>query len=338
MKKEDTLARLVLFDVLVLRAWALALSKIHMISVTEFDDIHAALEKIGSDVEKHPELVAGLLPRNAREYANNRAQEALGPLWEKCRQGLGDRERDLVTFRLWMVDAGAHCRVAIDELICSLLRLARQSREFVIFPPNCELTEPVLFGHWLLGQIEALLRDSGRMRDILDRSDECALGSGGGGGAALPVDREVLAGELGFARATENCHDSLHNLEFAWELASATNVAMTHVQSIRDGCAALTNERAWSAGTAPREAQAGQGAAVQTYFFDLLNEFHEFVKSTAAWIDKITIHDQLLKLSDVDAAVRASIESRKCLGGTHPDVVERRLAVLEARYPEMDNG
>ena len=59
--------------------------------------------------------------------------------------------------------------------------------------------EPITFGHWAAAHAWGLVRDRERLRDARARVDVLPLGSGALAGTSLPLDREAMAPDLGFA-------------------------------------------------------------------------------------------------------------------------------------------
>lgn len=321
--------KLAIHDLLVLRAWAGALAKAHVLSVTEFEDIQNGLEKIGADVESAEVVFASPSPKGAREWVDSRAQQVLGALFVKLTTHLGHRERDVTVFRLWMLEAAAAARHAMEQFAVSLLKLAHRSRSFVVLPPNFNITEPCLLSFWILSKIDAVARDLDRLRDALDRGDECALGSGEGLGCAFPIDRELLASELGFVRVCDNALDGIHNVEFAWELASASNVAIARVREICSDCVLLAPHRFDGGGAAP---PADTPEAAPTFFFEILASLFSAAEAAAGYIDTIEVTEQLITIDEADESVRKAIIAKNGAAGTSPEAVDRRIAVLRGRF------
>ena len=67
---------------------------------------------------------------------------------------------------------------------------------------HLQRAEPVLLAHWLLAYVEMFLRDADRLTDCRKRLNVCPLGSGAVAGATLPLDRALMANQLGFDAPT----------------------------------------------------------------------------------------------------------------------------------------
>ena len=80
--------------------------------------------------------------------------------------------------------------------------------------------QPILFSHYALGLLRNVLRAMrAACEDCRERADELPMGAGALAGTTLPVNRERLARELGFARAACNSLDVTSDRDFVAELA-----------------------------------------------------------------------------------------------------------------------
>jgi len=91
---------------------------------------------------------------------------------------------------------------------------------------------PVTVGHHLLAHAEALLRDAERARHAYDAADAMPLGSGALAGTTLPLQRELVARELGFARLTRNSMDAVADRDFALDLIYACVTVGIHLSRL----------------------------------------------------------------------------------------------------------
>lgn len=115
------------------------------------------------------------------------------------------------------------------ELRQTLLQRVRAEVD-TIMPGYTHLqhAQPMTFGWYLLGVEAALARDANRLEDALKRMDECPLGAGAFAGTRLPINRERVAGLLGFSRAQPHPLDAVGNPDAVIELASVgTQLSMT---------------------------------------------------------------------------------------------------------------
>src|SRR4029079_4728002 len=70
--------------------------------------------------------------------------------------------------------------------------------------------------------------------DWRERADVLPLGSGALAGTGFPIDRALVAHELGFARVGENSLDGVSDRDFVLELAAALAILMTHLSRLAE--------------------------------------------------------------------------------------------------------
>jgi len=97
---------------------------------------------------------------------------------------------------------------------------------------HLQRAQPITVGHHLLAHAEPLLRDAERFRHAYDAADEMPLGSGALAGSTLPMQREVVARELGFKRLTANSIDAVADRDFALDLVYACVAAAIHLSRL----------------------------------------------------------------------------------------------------------
>jgi argininosuccinate lyase len=94
---------------------------------------------------------------------------------------------------------------------------------------HLQTAQPVTFGHHLLAYVEMLARDRGRLADARRRLNECPLGSAALAGTSFPIDRDMTARALGFARPAANSLDAVSDRDFALEFLAAAAIAAMHL-------------------------------------------------------------------------------------------------------------
>ena len=106
-----------------------------------------------------------------------------------------------------------HCEgqiPALRELANVLIARAEEHLD-TILPGYTHLqrAQPVRLAHHLLAYVWMLGRDRTRLAAAIAATDECPLGSGALSGVGFPVDRAMVAKELGFARPSPNSLDAV---------------------------------------------------------------------------------------------------------------------------------
>ncbi|XP_048131214.1 argininosuccinate lyase, chloroplastic [Rhodamnia argentea] len=133
-------------------------------------------------------------------------------------------------FRLWCRDTIDRIVTCIIHLQVSLVTLALKNED-VIIPgiTHMQRAQPVLLRHHLLGYIEQLEHDIGRLVDCRDRLNFCPLGACALAGTGLPIDRFMTAEELGFSAPMRNSIDAVSDRDFVMEFLSANYTIAEHL-------------------------------------------------------------------------------------------------------------
>jgi argininosuccinate lyase len=136
--------------------------------------------------------------------------------------GRSRNDQVAVDLRLYCRDACVRLTAAVAALVDAL---GRQAEAHADLPApgytHLQRAQPVTAGHHLLAHAEPLLRDAVRLRAAYEAADVLPLGSGALAGSTLPLRRDVVARELGFARLTRNTMDAVADRDFALDLVYA---------------------------------------------------------------------------------------------------------------------
>jgi argininosuccinate lyase len=101
--------------------------------------------------------------------------------------------------------------------------------EIMIGFTHMQHAQPVTIGFHLMAYFQMFKRDIERLRDTLERTDYCPLGSCALAGTTIPIDRHRTAEILGFSNVTENAMDSVSDRDYILEFMSAASICMMHI-------------------------------------------------------------------------------------------------------------
>ena len=140
------------------------------------------------------------------------------------------------------LDLRLYCRFASAAAVSAIAdvieKLGGQAAAHASLPmpgyTHLQRAQPVTLGHHLLAHAEPLLRDAERFRHAYDSADEMPLGSGALATSILPLRRELVAKELGFARLTANSIDAVSDRDFALDLVHACVVTSLHLSRLAE--------------------------------------------------------------------------------------------------------
>jgi len=134
-------------------------------------------------------------------------------------------------------DVRLFLRASIDEIVAlikaaqhGLLELASQHTD-TIMPgfTHLQVAQPVTYGHHLMAYFEMLARDAQRLTDCRKRLNRLPLGAAALAGTTFPIDRMMVAKELGFDGVCENSLDAVSDRDFAIEFCAAAALVMMHL-------------------------------------------------------------------------------------------------------------
>jgi argininosuccinate lyase len=157
------------------------------------------------------------------------------PTGAKLHTGRSRNDQVATAMRLWLKDQIAANRAAIIGLQSALQTWA--ARDFEVVIPgytHLQRAQPVLLAHHLLAYVEMLERDYERLADCARRVDVLPLGSGAIAGSTLPLDREFVRKQLGFARVSENSMDAVSDRDFIVEYSAVCALLAVHLSRLAE--------------------------------------------------------------------------------------------------------
>lgn len=222
-------------DLTASAAWARELGHAGVLSAGDAERLATEIERLRADVASGAVVIPDEGAEDVHSWAEEVLTERLGDLARRLHTGRSRNDQVATDLRLWLRDALDERRVEIGRVRDALLRLAGREGD-AIFPGYTHLqrAQPILFGHWCLAWDEALARDAARLSDARRRASACPLGSGALAGSAWPIDRERLAGSLGFETATRNSLDAVSARDFVLEALSAMAICGTTLSRIAE--------------------------------------------------------------------------------------------------------
>ncbi len=115
---------------------------------------------------------------------------------------------------------------SFNELRQSLLDLADKNRDAVMSGyTHMQPSEPITFGHYLSGILNALERDFRRIENAWESLNICPLGGGSMGSTTFMINRERTAELLGFDEPMQNSIDCTASRDYCMDILSAFAIA-----------------------------------------------------------------------------------------------------------------
>jgi len=139
-------------------------------------------------------------------------------------------------------DTRLYLREGIDTL-CEQIRLLQKwllqtarNHLHTILPGFTHLqhAQPVSLAHHLMAYFWMFQRDRERLTDCRKRVNLLPLGSAALAGTSFPLDREMVAQELGFDGLCENSLDAVSDRDFVVEFLACAALVMTHLSRLAE--------------------------------------------------------------------------------------------------------
>ena len=222
-------ARLYKQDIAGSIAHATMLGKQGIIEQAETDKIISGLKAILADIEAGE---VEFTMDNEDIHMNIEAilTQRIGDTGKRLHTSRSRNDQVAVDFRLYVKEEIPTIINQVLDLEQVLIQKAEENLSTVM-PGYTHLqrAQPTTFAHYMMAYANMFRRDVTRLEDCLERLDECPLGAGALATSTYPVDRQMTAKLLGFAKPTENSMDSVSDRDYAIEFLSACSILMMHL-------------------------------------------------------------------------------------------------------------
>ncbi len=131
-----------------------------------------------------------------------------------------------------LCDDAAQALHALISVICDLAE--QHAADPMPGYTHVQRAQPITLGHHLLAYGEMFLRDRDRFRDCRRRTSVMPLGSGALAGSPYPLDRHMVARELGFDDISRNSIDATSDRDFVAEFCFAAAMTQVHISRLAE--------------------------------------------------------------------------------------------------------
>ncbi|WP_274967865.1 argininosuccinate lyase [Succinimonas amylolytica] len=227
--------RLAIQDIEGSMGWARAINSVGIINAEELEKLENALQELLDEVHQDPEKIAHAGLEDIHSYVESRLIEKVGDLGKKLHTGRSRNDQVALDIKMWCRDQSKVLLKSITELEKVLTATAKEHYDTVM-PGYTHLqrAQPITFGHWAMAYCEMFDRDYHRLVNAVSLMDACPLGSAALAGTAYPVDRDKLARDLGFSRATRNSLDSVSDRDHIVEIMNCASISMIHLSRMAE--------------------------------------------------------------------------------------------------------
>ncbi|MBS3976414.1 MAG: argininosuccinate lyase [Syntrophomonadaceae bacterium] len=200
-----------------------------IISADEAEQIVAGLESILTDIEKG-EIKFSQDAEDIHMNIETLLTRRIGEVGKKLHTARSRNDQVALDVRMYLKEEIKNTARLLRDLLQTLLDQAGEHLE-TIMPGYTHLqkAQPVTLAHHLMAYFQMFKRDLERLQDCYRRTDVMPLGSGALAGTTFPLNREMVAKELGFAAISENSLDAVSDRDFAIEFAAAASIIMMHL-------------------------------------------------------------------------------------------------------------
>jgi argininosuccinate lyase len=226
--------RLYRHDILGSIAHARMLAKVGLITAAEAREIAAGLRGIEREISAG-HFRFDVADEDIHLAIERRLIEKIGAAGGKLHTARSRNDQVALDLRLYLRDEIGAVIGLVRGLRGALIKIARGNLETVM-PGYTHLqrAQPVSLAHHVLAYVEMLGRDRERLEQALERTAVMPLGAGALAGSTLPIDRRMVARELGFRRIAENSIDAVSDRDFAVDFLAAAALIAVHLSRMAE--------------------------------------------------------------------------------------------------------
>jgi argininosuccinate lyase len=224
-------------------AHAKMLARQGIIAAQDLADIERGMQQVWEEIESG-KFEWQLDLEDVHLNIEKRLTALVGDAGKRLHTGRSRNDQVATDIRLWLRDTIDDILVLIRQFQENLLILAeKEAATPMPGSTHLQVAQPVTFGHHLLAYFEMTQRDKERFADCRKRVSRLPLGAAALAGTTYPIDREFVAGELGFDGVCENSLDAVSDRDFGIEFCAAAALLMTHFSRLSEELVLWMNPR-----------------------------------------------------------------------------------------------
>jgi argininosuccinate lyase len=226
--------RLAEFDIQGSLAHAGMLHAVGILNIDDLSSIRKGMQQIQEEI-RSGQFAWSLDAEDVHLNIEKRLTALVGDAGKRLHTARSRNDQVATDVRLWLRSEIDTLSVLIRNLQSSLLDLAEQHTDTVMPGfTHLQVAQPISFGHHLMAYFEMLKRDGERLADCRKRANRLPLGAAALAGTSYPIDREMVARELGFDGVCENSLDAVSDRDFAIEFTACAALIMTHLSRLSE--------------------------------------------------------------------------------------------------------
>ena len=221
--------RLYAVDINGSKCHAKMLGKQGIITEAEAESIIKGLDTILNDIESG-KLEFDNKCEDIHSFIEANLTERIGDAGKKLHTGRSRNDQVALDMRIYTKNEVLTLSELLTSLLTVLLNKMKENTEtYMPAFTHLQKAQPTNLSHYIGAYVEMFLRDRDRLADIVKRMNYSPLGAGALCGTTYPLDRDYVAGLLGFESATYNSMDSVSDRDYLIETLSACSMIMMHL-------------------------------------------------------------------------------------------------------------
>ena len=200
-----------------------------VIPQADAEAIVSGLRNMLSDLESGA-LEIDMGSEDIHTFVEAELTKRIGDAGKKLHTARSRNDQVALDVRLYLADEIEQIIALAKDFILAICETAKAHLETVM-PGYTHLqrAQPVTLAHYLMAYAQMLLRDIDRLTDCRARTLVSPLGCGALAGTTHPINREMVAEELGMNGICMNSLDGVSDRDFVLELLSDLSIMMMHL-------------------------------------------------------------------------------------------------------------
>ena len=205
-----------------------------IISIEDMNLILTGLKEIQEEIEKG-EFSFSVALEDIHMNIEKRLIEKIGSAGGRLHTGRSRNDQVALDMHLYLKKWVKELSTTLYSVIEVFIKKAEENLD-VIIPGYTHLqrAQPILFSHHMMAYAFMFIRDLERLNDSWKRIDLLPLGAGALAGTTFPIDRKMVAEELGFQGIYSNSLDAVSDRDYIIEFLSNASLIMMHLSRLSE--------------------------------------------------------------------------------------------------------
>ena len=215
-------------------AHARMLGKTGIIDIAESEKIIEGLKCILADIDSGA-LEIDMTAEDIHTFVEGELTARIGDAGKRLHTARSRNDQVALDDRLYLADEITELVAKAKVLANVLCDVADKHLDSVMSGyTHLQRAQPVTLAHYLMAYVQMLLRDISRLEDCRERTLISPLGCGALAGTTYPLDRRMVAEELGMNGIAMNSLDGVSDRDFVLELMSDLSIMMMHLSRLSE--------------------------------------------------------------------------------------------------------